>query len=403
MENHAILITVFYILLTTHFTILSVTLFLHRAQSHSSLEIGKPLSHLFRFWLWFATGQVTKEWVSIHRKHHAKCETEEDPHSPKIKGVWNILFKGVYYYRQEAKNAETLSKYGHKTPDDWLEKNLYTKYNFYGVLLLLALDITLSHLFLHNIVYGIIAYLLQVLWIPFWAAGVVNGVGHHKGYRNFETNDNSTNISPIGIIIGGEELHNNHHAYPTSAKFSIKKFEFDIGWQYIKLFSALKLLKIKKSAALPIIEKEKVEFCQNTVNVFLNHKGLIIKDFRKSISSVVRFEIEKLKSKLPEEYAYLSVHKLKKIYFEKEINLTQDKIEIKEKMLSLSFVLKKLSEYKQQLYTIWNDKHISNEEVLMKIKNVYQQFLNEKEEFKLEKLSQFFNRLQKYKPIVLNK
>ena len=246
MNNHAILITLLYILFTTHLTILSVTLFLHRAQSHGSLEIGKALSHFFRFWLWFTTGQITKEWVSIHRKHHAKCETEEDPHSPKIKGVWNILFKGVYYYRQEAKNEETMNKYGHKTPNDWLEKNIYTKHNFVGVLLLLALNVTLSYFYFHHVVYGIIAYLCQILWIPFWAAGVVNGVGHNNGYRNFETNDNSTNISPIGIVIGGEELHNNHHAYPTSAKFSIKKFEFDLGWQYIRLFSSLKLLTIKK-------------------------------------------------------------------------------------------------------------------------------------------------------------
>src|SRR5213078_3566444 len=208
-------------------TIAAVTIYLHRCQAHSALDLHPIVSHFFRFWLWLTTGMVTKEWVSIHRKHHAKCETEDDPHSPQTRGIKTVLLQGSELYRTEAKNQQTLAKFGHGTPDDWLERNLYARYSWQGVGLMLIAD-----LFLFGAI-GATVWAVQMLWIPITAAGIVNGIGHFWGYRNFEAPDASTNMSPWGIIIGGEELHNNHHTYPTSAKLSVKSYEFDIGWAYI--------------------------------------------------------------------------------------------------------------------------------------------------------------------------
>ena len=216
-------------LLLTHMTIAAVTIFLHRHQSHRALTLHPVVSHLFRFWLWLTTGMVTKEWVAVHRKHHAKCETEQDPHSPRFKGLNTVLFKGAWLYRKEALNIKTLEKYGHGTPEDWLERNLYSRFPVIGISLMALLDVMLFG------AVGLLVFAVQMLWIPFWAAGVINGLGHCLGYRNFETTDASTNIVPWGILIGGEELHNNHHAYAASARLSNKWWEFDIGWMYIRL------------------------------------------------------------------------------------------------------------------------------------------------------------------------
>ncbi len=231
---------VIYTLVTTHFTIAAVTIFLHRAQAHRALDLRPIPSHFFRFWLWLGTGMVTKQWVAIHRKHHAKCETEEDPHSPQTRGIKTVFWKGSELYRAEAKNAETIAKFGHGTPDDWMERNVYTRHSVMGVSLMLILNVCLFG------AAGLAVWAVQMAWIPITAAGVINGIGHYWGYRNFEAPDASTNISPWGILIGGEELHNNHHTYPTAAKFSVKKYEFDIGWVYIRLFEKLGWAKVKK-------------------------------------------------------------------------------------------------------------------------------------------------------------
>ncbi len=227
-------------LVATHITISGVTIFLHRAQAHRALDLHPVVSHFFRFWLWLTTGMVTKEFVAVHRKHHAKCETEEDPHSPQQKGLKALLLTGVELYRVEAVNPETLAKYGHNTPDDWIERNLYTRFSWQGVGLMMILDVTLFGAI------GLAVWAVQMAWIPWWATGVINGVGHFWGYRNFEAPDASTNVSPWGILIGGEELHNNHHTYPTSAKFSVKPYEFDVGWAYIRGMEMLGLAKVKK-------------------------------------------------------------------------------------------------------------------------------------------------------------
>jgi len=234
-----------YIALTltlTHITIIAVTVYLHRHQAHRAMELHPALSHFFRFWLWLTTGMITREWVAIHRKHHAKCEQEEDPHSPQTRGIGTVLWQGAELYRQEAANQETSEKYGKGTPDDWLERRLYGRYNYLGITLLALLQIALFG------PAGLAIWAVQMIWIPLWAAGVINGIDHYWGYRNFEIANAATNIVPWGILIGGEELHNNHHAYGSSAKFSYHWWEFDIGWFYIRLFSLLGLARVQKVA-----------------------------------------------------------------------------------------------------------------------------------------------------------
>jgi stearoyl-CoA desaturase (delta-9 desaturase) len=225
----------------THVTIVSVTVFLHRHQAHRSLDLHPLPSHFFRFWLWLTTGQVTKEWAAVHRKHHAKCEQAEDPHSPHVYGIKKVLFEGAELYRIECQNQETLARFGHGTPDDWIERQLYTRYSWQGVALMLIINVALFG------VAGLSIWALQMAWIPITAAGIINGAAHYWGYRNFEAADASTNLVPWGIIIGGEELHNNHHTYPTSAKLSVKPYEFDLGWAYISIMQALGLAKVKKT------------------------------------------------------------------------------------------------------------------------------------------------------------
>lgn len=230
-------------LLMTHATIVSVTIFLHRHQAHRALTLHPAASHAFRFWLWITTGMFTREWVAVHRKHHATCETERDPHSPQVHGIWRVLFNGVSLYRLAAREAETVRAYGTGTPNDWLERRVYGAHRFVGIGLMLLVDIVLFG------APGLVIYAVQMVWIPFWAAGVVNGVGHYWGYRNFDTPDESRNIVPVGVLIGGEELHNNHHEHAYSAKFSSKRWELDIGWVYIRCLEFLGLATVKRTAS----------------------------------------------------------------------------------------------------------------------------------------------------------
>ena len=229
-------------LLLTHVTIVSVTVYLHRYSAHRALELHPALKHFFRFWLWLTTAMNTREWTAIHRKHHAKCETPDDPHSPVHKGLATVVRKGAELYMAEAKNEETLRIYGKNCPDDWVERNLYSRFPNLGIVLMLAIDLALFGAL------GLTVWAVQMLWIPVTAAGIINGIGHYWGYRNFEAADASTNISPVGILIGGEELHNNHHAFPSSAKFALRKWEFDIGWAAIKAFESVGLAKVLPAA-----------------------------------------------------------------------------------------------------------------------------------------------------------
>ena len=249
-----------YAALTTHLTIVSVTIFLHRAQAHRALELHPAVAHVFRFWLWLSTGMVTREWVAIHRKHHARCETDDDPHSPVSRGLRTVLFRGSELYRAEARNAQTLAQFGQGTPDDWIERRLYSRYVWQGVGALLVADVLMFGAL------GATVWAVQMLWIPIWAAGVVNGLGHFFGYRNYASRDRSHNLLPWGLLIGGEELHNNHHTYPTSAKLSLKWWEFDIGWMYISVLRALRLARPRK---LP--PKARIGALRGQVDVALLH------------------------------------------------------------------------------------------------------------------------------------
>jgi stearoyl-CoA desaturase (delta-9 desaturase) len=230
---------ILYTLIVTHITIICVTLFLHRSQAHRGIEFHPVLSHFMRFWLWLTTGMVTKQWVAIHRKHHQKSDVEGDPHSPHVFGIWKVLFKGAALYHTASKDKSMIASYGVGTPDDWMERNVYTKHSRLGITLLLIINLLCFSWV------GLLIWAIQMIWIPFWAAGVINGLGHWWGYKNGETKDYSRNISPLGIIIGGEELHNNHHLSPANPKLSKNWFEFDIGWMWLTIFRYLKLAKLR--------------------------------------------------------------------------------------------------------------------------------------------------------------
>ena len=277
-------------LVLTHVTIASVTIFLHRAQAHRALDLGPLPSHFFRFWLWLTTGMVTKEWVAIHRKHHAKCETVDDPHSPVTRGIKTVLLTGSELYRAESKVAETLSKYGHQTPDDWIERNLYTRYSWQGVGLMLIIDLLLFGAI------GATVWAVQMAWIPVTAAGIINGIGHWWGYRNFEAPDASTNISPWGIIIGGEELHNNHHTYPTSAKLSVKPYEFDIGWAYIRALEMLGQAKVRKTPPKLAMGNIRPVADNQTLEAIITNRYELMAKYATEMRRAVALELDRLKA-----------------------------------------------------------------------------------------------------------
>ncbi|SDG20961.1 DesA family fatty acid desaturase [Paraburkholderia phenazinium] len=271
-------------LLLTHVTIISVTVYLHRCQAHRALELHPVVSHGFRFWLWLTTGMVTGHWAAVHRKHHAKCETAEDPHSPQAYGIWKVLLCGAELYGAETRNEETLRKFAYGTPNDWIERNLYARYPNLGVSLLMVLDVALFGIL------GVSVWAVQMIWIPFWAGGVVNGVGHFRGYRNFDTADASTNVIPFGILIGGEELHNNHHAYAASARLSNKWYELDIGWMYISILSALGLAKVRKVAPRPHLVKGKTVLDDATLQAVLRNRYEVMASYTKVAERVSRQE-----------------------------------------------------------------------------------------------------------------
>ncbi|MBU1350847.1 MAG: fatty acid desaturase [Gammaproteobacteria bacterium] len=282
---------ILYTLATTHITIAAVTIFLHRAQAHRALDLHAIPSHFFRFWLWIGTGMVTKEWVAIHRKHHAKCETVDDPHSPQTRGLDTVMWRGAELYRAESKNLETMKKFGHGTPDDWMERNVYTRYGWQGVGLMLILNLALFGAL------GAAVWAVQMLWIPFWAAGVVNGVGHYWGYRNFEAQDASTNLSPWGLIIGGEELHNNHHTYPTSAKFSVKPYEFDIGWAYISVMKKIGWATVKKVPPKLQLGDVKPVADEKTLEALIANRYEVMAGYARGVRQACREEIAALQAR----------------------------------------------------------------------------------------------------------
>ena len=282
---------VLYTLVTTHITIASVTIFLHRHQAHRAMDLHPIPSHFFRFWLWLSTAMVTKEWVAVHRKHHAKCETMDDPHSPQAHGLKTVFWKGAELYRAEADRQETLAKFGHGTPADWPERHVYSRYPILGVSLMLVLNVALFG------AAGLAVWAVQMAWIPFWAAGVVNGIGHYWGYRNFEAADASTNLTPWGIVIGGEELHNNHHTYPTSAKFSVKPYEFDIGWAYIRALERVGLAKVKKVPPKLQLGVVRPVADEKTLEALIANRYEVMAGYARGVRQACRDEMAALKAR----------------------------------------------------------------------------------------------------------
>ncbi len=347
-------------LVATHITIASVTIFLHRAQAHRALELHALPSHFFRLWLWLTTGMVTKEWTAIHRKHHAKCETEDDPHSPQTRGIKAVLLTGSEMYRTEAKNAETLEKFGHGTPDDWIERNLYTRYSWQGVGVMLLIDLGLFGAI------GAAVWALQMAWIPITAAGIINGIGHWWGYRNFEAADASTNISPWGIIIGGEELHNNHHTYPTSAKLSVKPYEFDIGWAYIRGLEMLGLAKVRKTVPLLKLGAVKPVADDQTLEAIIANRYEVMAKYARNLRHAAQVEIERLKSEGAASAGRLADMQLAKRWLHRD----EDKIPTAVKAQVAQAVehsprLAKLVLMREELRLLWTRTNVSAEQLVV--------------------------------------
>ena len=282
---------VLFTLAVTHITMVSVTVYLHRHQAHRALDLHPIASHFFRFWLWLTTGQVTKEWTAIHRKHHAKCEKAEDPHSPHVHGIKTVLFRGAELYRAESKNLDTMARFGHGTPDDWIERKIYTGLSWQGVVLMLVIDLTLFG------AAGLSVWAVQMVWTPIMAAGIINGAAHYWGYRNFEAADASTNISPWGILIAGEELHNNHHTYPTSAKLSVKPYEFDIGWMYIRLMQSVGLAKVKKTPPKLALGEVRPQADEKTLEALIANRYEIMADYALNMRRAFKAELQALKER----------------------------------------------------------------------------------------------------------
>ncbi|MCG6900004.1 MAG: fatty acid desaturase [Gammaproteobacteria bacterium] len=371
-------------LVLTQITIAAVTIYLHRHQAHRALDLHPVIAHFFRLWLWLTTGMVTREWVAIHRKHHAKCETLEDPHSPQVLGIRKVLWQGAELYQQEAANRSTIERYGHLTPDDLLERQVYARFPWLGITLMLLLDIALFG------VAGLVLWAVQMVWIPFWAAGVINGVGHYWGYRNYESADAARNLLPWGLIIGGEELHSNHHAFPTSARFSCKWWEFDLGWLYIRLLSLLGLAKVKRVAplrALILDHRESIDL--DTVRAVVRYRmhvmasyardviRPVLREQRKGCDSSCKRALRHTRGLLIRDASLIKGHARERL----------------EQVLARFHDLKTVYQYRQQLQSVWTRKAASQDVLLRAL----QEWCQQAEKTGITALQDFSQRLRGYR------
>ena len=372
-------------LVLTHITIVAVTIFLHRCQAHRALELHPLPSHFFRLWLWMTTGMLTKEWAAVHRKHHAKCETAEDPHSPQVYGINRVLWGGVFLYVREALKPETLERYGHGTPDDWMERNVYMRYTLSGITIMGLINVALF-----GIVPGVIILVTQVLWIPFWAAGVINGIGHFWGYRSFECEDASTNIIPLGILIGGEELHNNHHSFASSAKLSSKWYEFDIGWMYIRILESMGLATVKKVAPTPKFTDVKPVVDADMLHAVIANRYDVLAKYAKSLKSTYAEELGKLKRFSPQDAQVVARLRRWLHIDESKLNGT-DRNQL-EAGLAMSKSLQTVYSMRQDLAAVWSRSSASKEQVLKQL----QDWCHRAETSGIKQLEEFSRRLRCY-------
>jgi stearoyl-CoA desaturase (Delta-9 desaturase) len=375
-------------LILTHITIAAVTIYLHRSQSHRALDVHPVVAHFFRFWLWLTTGMVTKEWVAIHRKHHAKVETADDPHSPVAHGIDKVFWQGSELYRAEAKVGETLDKYGHGTPDDWIERNLYTRFSWQGVGLMLMIDLVLFGPI------GATIWAVQMLWIPITAAGIINGIGHYWGYRSFACADASKNIVPWGIFIGGEELHNNHHAYATSAKLSSRWYEFDIGWMYIRMLAAFGLADVRKVAPKLVTAPAKSAPDLATLQAVITHRYHVATAYARTLKAACAAELAALRARSHHDEASKvpSVGRVKHWLTTDPAAWSPVDRESMETTVARSQTLAKIVAMRNELAALWERSTESSEQLLARL----QDWCHRAESSGIPPLAQFSLQLRRY-------
>ena len=362
-------------------TMMAVTLYLHRDQAHRSLDLHPVLRHFFRFWIWATSGMLTREWVAVHRKHHAYCETERDPHSPKIHGLRKVLTEGAELYQAEKDKPETLDKFGRGTPDDWIERNVYLRFPHAGIVLTVVADLLLFG------VPGIIIIAVQMAAMPVFAAGVINGLGHHSGYRNFECDDAATNLLPWGVLIGGEELHNNHHAFPTSAKFSVRPWEFDIGWMYISIFRMLGLAKVRKVAPKPVLAERLPETPdQDNLKAIIVNRMHVLRDYTRQVTLPV------LRREKAVAAGDRMLRRARKLLVRHPALLDETARERLQVVLAESAALQTVHEFRERLQALWNGANVSNERLLKQLRD----WCAEAEASGIQVLEDFAARLRGY-------
>ncbi|HLU05510.1 MAG TPA: fatty acid desaturase [Woeseiaceae bacterium] len=367
--------------LMVQITMMAVTLYLHRDQAHRAINLHPVLRHFFRFWIWCTSGMLTREWVAVHRKHHAYCETPDDPHSPQIYGLKKVLLEGAELYRAEKDRPETIEKFGRGAPDDWLEKNIYLRFPWGGILLTFVVDLVLFG------VPGITIFAVQMISMPLFAAGVINGLGHHSGYRNFECDDAATNLLPWGVLVGGEELHNNHHAFPTSAKFSVRRWEFDIGWLYICVFRALKLAKVNKVAPRPMLKPSARQHVDiDNLRAIIVNRMHVLRDYTKQVTLPV------LRREQAAAAGDAAWRKAKKLLVRQPKLLDERARHSLSQLLSDNATLQTVHEFREKLRTLWSGANVSNERLLQQLKD----WCAEAEASGISVLEDFAARLRSY-------
>ena len=369
----------------THVTIAGVTIFLHRSQAHRALDLHPVASHFFRLWLWLTTGMATRDWVAVHRKHHAKCETVDDPHSPQTRGLRTVLWRGAELYMAEKTNTETLARYGHGTPNDWLERNVYSRWSWQGCGVMLVTDVLLFG------VAGLAVWGVQMLWIPFFAAGVINGIGHFWGYRNFDHPDCSTNIVPWGILVGGEELHNNHHTYPTSARLSNKWYEFDLGWAYIRVLQWVGLAKVLRTAPVPRVSGVRPAIDLQTLQAVVSNRYDLLARYTRATKKAFHDELERLRLPAPEHARFAG---LKKWVARRSAPMPAAQQQTLAELLNRSGVLKTLVEMHDELTATWQHAAVSRDEMLSHL----QRWIARAEASGIQALQEAAARIRSYAP-----
>lgn len=369
-------------LIMVQITMMAVTLYLHRDQAHRSLELHPALRHFFRFWIWCTSGMLTREWVAVHRKHHAFCEKDGDPHSPKVFGLKKVLLEGAELYRFEKDNQETLDKYGRGTPDDWLERNVYLRVPYGGIIVLVVADLLLFG------VPGITIIAIQLASMPLFAAGVINGLGHHSGYRNFECDDAATNLVPWGLLVGGEELHNNHHAFPTSAKFSVRRWEFDIGWMYINIFRALGMAKVRKVAPQPVLEQRPAAHADiDNLRAIIVNRMHVLRDYSHKVTLPV------LRRERAVAAGNRALKRARKLLIRQPALLDSNARQRLTSLLSDNDALRTVHEFRERLTELWNGANVGNEKLLQQLR----EWCIEAEASGIKVLEEFAERLRCYR------